>query len=222
MRKFRLLLWLTGVLLVAAFTGGCGASVSKIKNEWIKESGRFRESKSFSSQRVEILARLLREAPTNVVEGEFRRLCLVEVPDGPNEAFDYDKTLLEALILNAVKRRDAARLSALLSANCPSHIGFIPLEFYVAQEWPGGFTVLFDSYAKAKSEHAKQGLMLCLGRAFGPLREQSRGNEQFVAAAERWYKENHEKANINQKYPHLGARPAWESMHADKNLFILK
>src|SRR5438067_512389 len=81
--------------------------MDKLRSDWEIESSKFRDSKSFSSQKVEILAKLLRASPGIVTEREFERIRRIEIPALSSTVFDYDKTLLEALILNATKRRDA-------------------------------------------------------------------------------------------------------------------
>jgi len=195
--------------------------VSKLRQAWKLEAEKVRELKSFSDAKVQILKELLNKAPVDVVEAEFRRICSTMVPTDSESPFDCDTTLLHALVARTVEQRDREAFVTLLSANCPIYVGFVPLEFHMATTWPDATSLLFDSYAKAKSDHSKTNFVFCLGRAFASLRKQFSVDDAFVVKAKSWFAENRSNVQVNQQYPHATLDPR-ERLNADKNLFLSK
>jgi hypothetical protein len=81
-------------------------------------------------------------------------------------------------------------------------------------------TLLFDAYRSGRSDAVRKDIAGCLGRAFPSLHVQFPNEVEFVAAAEKWYKENQSKLQLNKSYPHLPSHPEGR-IPASRELFIL-
>lgn len=195
--------------------------VSKLRQVWKVEAEKFRDSKDFSNHKVKILKKLLRNTPATAVEAEFRRICSTVVTAHYEDLFDFDETLLPALVARSAEQRDRERLVDLLSANCPIYVGTVPLEFELATTWPDAIPLLFDCYRQATSDRTKKDIRFCLGRAFASLREQFPEDDAFVAQAKRWCAEHRSKVQINDQYPPASNDPQ-HRQSTNKNLFIFK
>jgi len=170
------------------------------------------------------LKRLLSEAPTEVVEEEFQRICVANVRDSYDDHSDleknYDNALLQAFTELSIEKKDGQRLTAILNHHCPKYIVYSALEFSMAYGWPGSLGLLFDCYATAKSPAVKQDIAFCLGRAFPDLRKRYTLDGEFIKEARTWYDANISQVQINTQYPHLPAR--LPTVKPIKDLFVPK
>jgi hypothetical protein len=225
MRFPSLVQWLAPIVACWLFTGACGVSdqeaVAKFKQDWKLQSGKFFQTANaekyhpkggFYSHEVRILKDLLNEAPAGVIEAEFQRICAEDVdPEAPsmlkndtNLDANYDSALLDAFVMRSIERRDSQHLITLLSRHCRQCvIGFAPLEYWLADGWPGGIERLFDCYSATKSPIVKKNILVCLGQAFPSLRGRFPADDEFVKEAQSWYAANSSKLDVNHMYQYL-------------------
>jgi hypothetical protein len=194
----------------------------RIRELWKSNVAEYANSKSFPDEKVRVLKRLLDDAPTNVVENEFVRVCSTTVPAVSCEPFDYDTVLLQTMVSRAVEQKNGEMLVRLLRSNCPQYVGFLPTEYYLARASTNAFSSLFDGFASARSGEAKRRTLTCLARAFASLRSQYSDDQAFVSQAKHWYAEHRGSLALNPDYPHLGARPAFPLSPSIKDLFVTK
>jgi len=123
----------------------------EIKRKWDEQTrllDRDKLQKDYPGQKLDLLVKLLEEAPSTQFNSEFERVR--ELPSGYEQMEEYDKYLLQAFFLIYGKQNDRDKLVDLLSAKCPRFIATSPIELEVASlSVKDPFLVLLDSYDKS-------------------------------------------------------------------------
>lgn len=244
MRKALLFQWLIPIAACCFFACSCGVrdeltkqaqqqGTSKLQQDWKLQTEKYIQAAKadkyspkggFYFHEVRILQDLLKNAPRNELNAELQRICAADVIRECSNDHDldgnYDAVLLQSFIGRSVERRDARQLVALLSHHCPRYIGYGPLEYYLASEWPDSFETLFDCYVAAKSPAARQDIVFCLRRAFPLVSERFPPDHEFVKQAKGWYLENRSKLAVNTRYQYLPAHPPSLREEDRTNLFV--
>jgi len=209
---------------------------AKLRQDWklrvmqaiqdAKKAGLISPKGGFYHKEVVILDALLDQAPANVAEDEFRRICANPVRDrwDSEDELDksYDHVLMVAFFYRSSERKDRQRLTTLLCHHCPQYLGYAASEFYLVSTWPESIECFFDCYTAAKSAGVQKNVVSCLGRAFPALRDRFPADREFVQEARNWYMSNRSNLQINYRYVHVAAQPPPEPGLDVTNLFLYK
>jgi hypothetical protein len=202
------------------------SQIVEMKEKWKSKADDFQGMKSFRTSQVMTLVEVLSNAPSPLVESEYRRVCSLSLPTMNEETYDleanYDRVLLEALITLSAQRKDGSRLVTLLTNNNRGLIGIVPLEYWLAQTWPDSVLFLVEAYGKARSVPVRRELVRCLNAVFPSMRGRVPTDKAFVAEVQAWYKEHRLQLELNREYPGLPSRPAFNRTNTAASLFVLR
>jgi hypothetical protein len=206
----------------AAISSNQGADQSQsaqgtdIKSQWEQSCKTLNEKKlgrDYPGRKLDILVQILGQTPTSQVDAERERIR--RVPNDYPGMEEYDRTLLQALVLISERKKDRDGLVYLLSAKCPRFIAGSAIELEIASlDINEPFLILIDSYQKASDE--RRYLAGIIRDSLGDLSEKNPDDSKFVAEARDWYLANFDKIAVNPYYHPFG--PAAEQ----RNLFIPK
>ncbi len=205
--------------------GGAEPAINMLRDTWIERVSKLK-GRTIITHRTTILKELLDQQPTNVINAAVGRVCRKEIAQDIGTAArseeSYDAVLLAALVDWAVDKHDRVTLVRLLRHNCPRVVEeLMPPEFYLATQWPGSITSLFEAYETAATTSAKKELLACLERAFAAIRKHWPDEAEFIREAKKWYEKNRSELSVNEHYPWLAARSA-EPDVVSKDLFVPK
>jgi hypothetical protein len=208
------------LLLVANFSCSQGASktndinrspspqltpVIDIKGQWETEYKKLNPAhlgKEYPGRRLDILVRLLRQAPKEQVQSELERVRKEPMPY--EQMSDYDKYLLQALFGIYAGAADREMLVYLLSAKCPRFVATSPVEAEVASiKTAAPFLILFESYDRATAGERKF-LLGVLREPLFDISEKYRDDTEFISAARSWYQQNLSRIKVNPYYHPAG------------------
>lgn len=171
----------------------------KIKELWEEKSKNLnKRTKNYPRNKIDLLCELLKQVSTDEVKIEFERVR--NSPVDYAAMSDYDQTLVQAFVEEAVKRKESQRLTYLLTGKCPRYIGSVPIELYLSIISARNILVLLDSYDKSTNEDAKKTIMSALGAVFRTLRQRYENDQQFVQASKEWYLDNQYRVKVNPYY----------------------
>ncbi len=145
--------------------GAAEPAINMLRDTWIERLDKL-QGRTIITHRTTILKELLDQQPTNVINAAIGRVCHKEIAPDVGAAArteeGFDAVLLTALVDWAVDKHDRVTLVGLLRHNCPRVVEqLMPPEFYVATQWPGSITSLFEAYETAATTSAKKDLPAC-------------------------------------------------------------
>lgn len=175
---------------------------TSLREQWetrVKELDLAEVGKDYPAKRLEILLSLLADASAEEIKTEFERIR--SSPTDVQNMSEYDRTLLQAFVVTAVKNGDRDKLVYLLSSRCPPFVATDPIELYLADSgMTAPLLVLFDSYEKATTDHSKRFILEVLKRVFGSVVQEESSEKEFLAASKDWYLRVGSKLKINTHY----------------------
>lgn len=175
------------------------ATIRELWEARVKELDLLKVGKDYPAKRLEILQSLLANAPDQEIRTEFERIR--SSPTYVPNMSEYDRTLLQAFVVTAVKNGDRDKLVYLFSSKCPPFIATDPIELYLADS---GMTepllVLFDSYEKTTIDRSKRSFLEVLKRVFRSVVPEEDSEKEFLTASKDWYLKVGSKLKINRHY----------------------
>jgi hypothetical protein len=176
-------------------------SAIDIKGSWeeqCKKLDPIKLTKDYPGKKLDILLSLLKKAPESQVNAERERIR--RESNEYEQMEEYDRYLLQSLVLISANAKDRAGLVYILSAKCPRFIANSPIELEVASlEIAQPFLILFDSYDKA-TDGEQRYLLAILRHAFKEFSPKYPDDREFVAASKAWYLENESQIKPNPYY----------------------
>jgi hypothetical protein len=173
---------------------------ARMKQAWAGEVSKLdKYSRNYSAERIDVLSKLLDEAPDAQVAREVEQL--LADPTTVKMLPEYEHTLLEALVVRGVKRRDRQMLTRLLSIKCPRYVNLDAVELYLAlSDLTDPLLILFESYRKAANEEARQTLRDAVSQVSDLPRADFGDDSAYVSAVEAWYVKNKDDLEVNPSY----------------------
>jgi hypothetical protein len=175
----------------------------RMEELWRDECNKLPDDKNAPGKSITVLASLLRDKLSESErKAELRRLSSSKSQG--IKPTDWDEALAQAFVMVLIEDRDRAELVNLLSHSCPDYFGINKLELilvtYGEKFLEDPILVLFDAYSAASSQESKESIVIVLGRAFFRLRQQVKGDEQFVRESKKWYVEHRKSLAVNPDY----------------------
>lgn len=219
--RSRYLAWTLLLLTATASTGHASPRPSavvrqstqsrSIKDLWEARHGQIeRRSKDYPKAKLDALLTLLRQAAPEQVSSESERIA------GADTAYarlsDYDQTLVQALVVRALERKDQKSLVSLLAAKCPRYVSDLPLELFLAVNTKESVLLLFESYEAAQNEDARKSLFEALRCSFRDLHGSSAHGETFLTTAREWFLKNRARYKVNPLYKPYSLSPHYHAL----------
>lgn len=174
---------------------------TEIKSRWEQSCKSLDQNQlgmKYPARKLDLLIKLLGQTPAPQVNAERERIR--RDPNEYEQMEEYDRYLLQSLVLISANAKDRAGLVYILSAKCPRFIANSPIELEVASlEIAQSFLILFDSYDRATDSEQRY-LLAILRHAFKEFSPKYPDDREFVAASKAWYLENESQIKPNPYY----------------------
>ena len=176
-----------------------------IKTQWETEYKKLNPAqlgREYPGRSLDLLTRLLRQAPNEQVQSELERVRKEPAPY--QQMSDYDQYLLQALFAIYAGAADRKMLVYLLSAKCPRFVATSPVEAEVASVMTDApFLILFESYHRATGAE-REFLLGVLRDALFDISEKYPNDTELISAARSWYQQNLSRIKVNPYYHPAG------------------
>lgn len=171
------------------------------------------KTKNYPKEKLDLLLMIFEKYSEAEIEAESERI--LSSSQLYAEMSEYDKSLLQAVIVRALNSGNRASLVSVLARKTPRSIASNSIELYLAIRDADNILILLESYRQATAPDNKRVLMQALSGSFKDQRERFKGDEEFLESIKEWYFANRQKLKVNPYYHPL------ESSGSARNLFVI-